>query len=73
MDVAFGLRVSYYHFPPLVSVARFKGHDVPKVWPIVVLGLYRLVTETSNDYVNVANNLSNTPLKRACTMLHLLL
>lgn len=45
MDVAFSLGVGYRHLPPLVIVLWFKGHDVAKVGPIVVLWLYRLWTE----------------------------
>lgn len=62
VDVALGLGVGHRHLPPLVIVLRFKGHDVAKVRPVVVLWLHRLMTETSHNYVNVANVLSNTHL-----------
>lgn len=68
MDIALGLGVSYCHLQPLGSPLWFKGHDVAKIIPIVVLWLYRLMTKTSNNYFNVANVLSNTPLKPACEL-----
>lgn len=45
VDVVFSLGVGYRHLPPLVVALWFKGHDVAKVGPIVVLWLYRLWTE----------------------------
>lgn len=46
VDIVPGLGVSYCHLPPFVLIMRFKGHNVAKVRPIVVLWLYRLLTET---------------------------
>lgn len=42
MDIVLSLGVSYRHLPPLIIIVRFKGHNVAKVRPIVVLRLYRL-------------------------------
>lgn len=66
MDVALGLGVSYCHLHPLVFGLWFKGHNVAEIGPVVVLWLYRLMTETLNNYVNVANVPSSTPLKPVC-------
>lgn len=44
VDVVFSLGVGYRHLPPLVFALRFKGHNVAKVGPIVVLWLYGLWT-----------------------------
>lgn len=39
MDVAVGLWVSHRHPSPLVIVLRFEGHNVSKIWTVVVPGL----------------------------------
>lgn len=48
MDVAVGLWVSYYHSSPLVIILRSEGHNVAKIWPVVVLWLYRLMAKKKN-------------------------
>lgn len=50
VDVAFGQRVSYSHFPPLVPIVRFKSDNITKVRSVVVLWLYGLLTKAQNQY-----------------------
>lgn len=57
MDVVFGLGFGQRDFSPFQLARLLKGHNVAKVWSVVVLGLHRLWTEKHSQVPSITFNL----------------